>query len=73
MTGGETEQLLRLQTEVLEAVAQGEALPTIGRLLCRRAEQFAPEAICSILLIDEHDTVRALAAPSLPWVRFSCR
>lgn len=66
MTGGETEQLLRLQTEVLEAVAQGEALPTIGRLLCRRAEQFAPEAICSILLIDEHDTVRALAAPSLP-------
>ena len=29
MTGSETEQLLRLQTEVLEAVAQGEALPAI--------------------------------------------
>ncbi|HWV22051.1 MAG TPA: EAL domain-containing protein [Devosia sp.] len=66
MTGGETEQLLRLQTEILEAVAQGEALPAIGRLLCRRAEQLAPEAVCSILLIDEYDSVRALAAPGLP-------
>lgn len=66
MTGSETEQLLRLQTEVLEAVAQGEALPAIGRLLCQRAEQFAPETVCSILLVDEHNTVRALAAPSLP-------
>lgn len=66
MTGSETEQLLRLQTEVLEAVAQGEALPAIGRLLCQRAEQLAPETVCSILLVDEHNTVRALAAPSLP-------
>lgn len=66
MTGGETEQLLRLQTEVLEAVAQGEALPAIGRLLCLRAEQLAPEAVCSILLVDEDDLMRPLAAPSLP-------
>lgn len=66
MTGGETEQLLRLQTEVLEAVAQGEALPAIGRLLCQRAEELAPEAVCSILLVDEYGSVRALAAPGLP-------
>ena len=66
MTGGETEQLLRLQTEILEAVAQGEALPAIGRLLCRRAEQLAPGALCSILLVDEEDVMRPLAAPSLP-------
>lgn len=65
MTGGETEQLLRLQTEVLEAVAQGEALPAIGRLLCRRAEQLAPDVVCSILLIDD-GTIYPLAAPSLP-------
>ncbi|KRA95098.1 hypothetical protein ASD83_19985 [Devosia sp. Root685] len=66
MTGGETEQLLRLQTEVLEAVAEGEALSAIGRLLCQRAEQLAPEAVCSILLVDDNDTLRPLAAPSLP-------
>ncbi|RYE50747.1 MAG: diguanylate cyclase, partial [Hyphomicrobiales bacterium] len=66
MTGGETEQLLRLQTEVLEAVAQGEALPAIGRILCERAEMFAPEVVCSILLVDENDIMRPLAAPSLP-------
>ncbi|MBN9335000.1 EAL domain-containing protein [Devosia sp.] len=66
MTGGETEQLLRLQTEILEAVAQGEALPAIGRLLCQRAEQFAPEVVCSILLVEDGGTFRPLAAPSLP-------
>lgn len=66
MTGGETEQLLRLQTEILEAVAEGEALPAIGRLLCHRAEALAPGATCSILLVDENETLRTLAAPSLP-------
>jgi diguanylate cyclase (GGDEF)-like protein len=54
-----------LQTEILEAVAQGEALPAIGRLLCQRAEQFAPEVVCSILLVND-ETFRPLAAPSLP-------
>lgn len=66
MTGGETEQLLRLQTEILEAVAQGEALPAIGRMLCLRAQQLAPQTVCSILLVDEDDRLRPLAAPDLP-------
>jgi diguanylate cyclase (GGDEF)-like protein len=66
MTGDETERLLRLQTEVLEAVAQGEALPAIGRLLCKRAQQMAPGVICSILLVDETLHMRPLAAPGLP-------
>ena len=65
MTGGTT-QLMRLQTEILEAVAQGEALPAIARLLCQRAELYAPGVTCSILLVDDNERLRHLAAPSLP-------
>jgi diguanylate cyclase (GGDEF)-like protein len=58
--------LLRLQTEVLEAVACGEPLMAVADLLCRRAETLAPDAICSILTVDEHGMLHPLAAPSLP-------
>ena len=53
MSASDTELLLRLQTEVLEAVARGDALADIGALLCRRVEKSAPGVICSILLVDE--------------------
>jgi len=62
---GDTELLLRVQTEVLEAVARGEDLTDVGNILCRRVEQFAPGAICSILLVED-GKVRSLAGPSLP-------
>lgn len=58
--------LLRLQNEVLEAVAYGEPLERIADLLCRRAEELAPGAICSILTIDKAGLVHPLAGPSLP-------
>ncbi|WP_224701187.1 bifunctional diguanylate cyclase/phosphodiesterase [Devosia aquimaris] len=58
--------LLRLQTEVLEAVARGEPLTAIAELLCHRTEAIAPGAICSILAIDPDGTIHPLAAPSLP-------
>ena len=58
--------LLRLQTEVLEAVAVGESLTAIADLLCRRAEALAPGAICSILTVDAAGLLHPLAAPSLP-------
>ncbi|SEQ62531.1 diguanylate cyclase/phosphodiesterase [Devosia sp. YR412] len=58
--------LLRLQTEVLEAVARGEPLVSVADLLCRRAQELAPEAICSILVVDDDCKLRPLAAPSLP-------
>ena len=44
-----SENLLRLQSEILEAVARGEKLVTIAQRICLRAEQLAPEAICTIL------------------------
>ena len=44
MVTGDTGLLLRLQTEVLEAVACGEPLVAVADLLCRRAEALAPDA-----------------------------
>lgn len=58
--------LLRLQTEVLEAVARGEPLVSVADLLCRRAQELASDAICSILMVDAESRLRPLAAPSLP-------
>jgi diguanylate cyclase (GGDEF)-like protein len=58
--------LLRLQTEVLEAVARGETLAAIADLLCRGAEALSVGTSCSILAIDPQGHIRPLAAPSLP-------
>ena len=66
MVLGDTGLLLRLQTEVLEAVARGEPLVKVTDLLCRRAESLAPGVVCSILTIDGDGRLRPLAAPSLP-------
>ena len=41
-------------------------LRTVADLLCRRAEMFAPDAICSVLHVDAEGKLRPLAAPSLP-------
>ena len=66
MEPANTGALLRLQTEVLEAVACGKPLPEVADLLCRRAQALAPEVICSILSVDSAGCLHPLAAPSLP-------
>lgn len=66
MAPGETAQLLRLQTEVLEAVARGEPLGIVADILCRRVEALAPGVKCSILAIDADRLLRHIASPSLP-------
>ena len=66
MVPADSALLLRLQTEILEAVACGEPLVAIADLLCRRAETLAPDAICSILTVDAEGVLHPLAAPSLP-------
>ncbi len=66
MSASDTELLLRLQSEVLEAVARGDTLAEAGAILCRRVEDAASEVLCSILLIDENNCLQPLAAPSLP-------
>lgn len=54
-----------LQTEILEALVLGERFETIAQALCKRVEEFAPEAICSILEVT-NGKIRPIAAPSLP-------
>jgi diguanylate cyclase (GGDEF)-like protein len=61
-----SDQIWRLQTLILEAIARGESLAAVGDLICHEAEKLAPSAICSILTIDAQRKVRPLAAPSLP-------
>ncbi|MEO5806884.1 EAL domain-containing protein [Devosia sp.] len=66
MKANVSDMLLHLQNEVLEAIAYGEALESIGRVLCERAEVLAPGAICSILTVDRDGRLHPLASPSLP-------
>jgi len=63
---GSNAALQRLQGEILEAVARGQALVEVADLLCRRAEALAPGVLCSILLVDADGAIRPLAGPSLP-------
>jgi len=60
------ESLQRLQNEILEAVACGTPLKTIADLVCLRAEDLAPDVLCSILRVDAEGHVHPLAGPSLP-------
>lgn len=66
MATSDTELLLRLQSEVLEAVARGDSLAAVGDVLCRRAERIAPDVICSIVTVDDEGKLHPLAGPSLP-------
>lgn len=59
-------RLKDIQHEVLVAVASGRPLAEVMSLLCVRAEDVAPNAICSIIRIDDQGQLRPLAAPSLP-------
>jgi len=64
---GRVESRLKdIQHECLVAVASGEALSDVMKLLCLRAEEVAPTAICSIIRVDSEGCLRPIAAPSLP-------
>src|SRR2546430_137583 len=67
MTGIVSVELLqRLQNEILALIARRAPLKTIADLVCRRAESFAPDALCSILTVDTERCLHPLAGPSLP-------
>src|SRR5205809_3727752 len=67
---GELEQgeaLLAGENRLLEMVAKGEALPSIGDGICRLVEETSSGSLCSILLLDPNgDRLWHGAAPSLP-------
>ena len=55
-----------LQTEILEALVMGKRFDAIASLLCKRAEELAPDALCSILGVTGDGHIKPIAAPSLP-------
>lgn len=57
--------LLSLQNEILEAIATGVPFARAADILCRRVEEMVPDALCSILLV-ENGRLQPLAGPSLP-------
>lgn len=59
-------RMLALQRDMLEFIAGGATPQELADLICRRAESLTPDAVCSILRIDEAGRLRPLAAPSLP-------
>lgn len=60
------DRLKDIQHEILVAVASGEPLPRVMDLVCRRAEEVALSAVCSVLHVDAAGRLHPLAAPSLP-------
>lgn len=59
-------RLSRLQNEILEAIARGEALSDVTERLCLRVQEITPNAICSVVGVDSERRLRPLAGPDLP-------
>jgi diguanylate cyclase (GGDEF)-like protein len=60
-----SEELLQIQTQVLEKISSGAILPEIFHHLCLLLEAQSPTTICSILLLDETlNQLRQGVAPS---------
>jgi PAS domain S-box-containing protein len=59
--------LLTRQTEILEQIAAGAALPALLTGIAEALEDLVPDCYCSVLLLDRDTaTLRHGAAPSLP-------
>ncbi len=61
------EELFRLQRHALEMIAAGGAAGDILDQLCRMSEALLPNAVASVMLLDDERTsLRVRAAPSIP-------
>ncbi|CCK74755.1 MAG: GAF domain-containing sensor histidine kinase [Oleispira antarctica] len=55
------------RAEILRHVAQGDTLADILNLLCKKAEEYNPDMMCSVLALDEeHSTLHPIASTTLP-------
>ncbi|WP_168204845.1 bifunctional diguanylate cyclase/phosphodiesterase [Noviherbaspirillum sp. UKPF54] len=61
-----TEDLFRLQHNLLESLSRGEPIERLLDQLCIEVERMAPELLCSVILVDGQDRVHVVAAPSIP-------
>jgi diguanylate cyclase (GGDEF)-like protein/PAS domain S-box-containing protein len=67
LTDGDKERILALQQAILEATTRGEAPLEIINNVCRLEEQLVPNAVASVMLLDEQrQALNVYAAPSIP-------
>jgi signal transduction histidine kinase len=60
-------QLESGRAEVLRRVAQGDTLADILNLLCKKAEEYNPDMMCSVLALNqERSTLHPIASVTLP-------
>lgn len=59
-------RLRQAETEILELIGNGASLATIFFGIARMVEQQSADGRTAVLLLDEHDVLRAGAAPSIP-------
>ncbi len=59
-------KLQAIQRDVLEMIAYGKPLSVVADTLCRRIDEIAPDALCSLLSVDVEGRIHPVAAPSLP-------
>ncbi|RQH13187.1 EAL domain-containing protein [Bradyrhizobium sp. RP6] len=62
----ETKQLRSLQQLIMSALADEVPIGEIADRLCRRVEEIAPDAVCSLLHVDAAGLIHPLGGPSLP-------
>jgi len=60
------EKLLAGENKILEMAATGKPLQTTLLELCNLADQFSPQSMASVLLVDSEDCLRLGAGPRLP-------
>lgn len=67
LSGAEQQQLLNLQQDMLESLAQGGETAALVNQICQLAEQSLPNSIGSVMLVDEStELLNVYAAPSVP-------
>jgi PAS domain S-box-containing protein len=60
------ENLLRIQNAILEKIAKGDDLPEILDMLVLKIETQLSNALCTILICDQHGKLNHVSSPNLP-------
>ena len=66
LSESEQQDILHLQQEILAAVAQNLDHLTVIRQVCLLEEQLLPDAVASVMLLDEQKLLQLYVAPSIP-------
>jgi diguanylate cyclase (GGDEF)-like protein len=64
------ERLRRAETDIIELIGSGASMATTFHAIARMVEDHSDDGRTAVLLLDEHDVLRAGAAPSIPRVLF---